>query len=314
MFYPEKCNECGICLSSCRYSGLSIDEAREQIRDLKADKPARILTDCITCMACNEFCPEGANPYDLILSQQEKQAIRMVPPEAVAGIEKTLGGQPSQVVKGDSGKPVLCLCTMEQAFPAGILDSSLFEGMTIARGGDFFSRIVYLHTGMESVVKHHARDFINSLSAIGCSEVVFVHADCYVLAAHKAKEYGVDVPFKPVHIVEYLLSQLKQRKADIIPLNCRAAWHRPCISRYTPEIEPLVDQLFALIGVTRVERVYDRKEALCCGLGLQGTDVERKEELARLNFEDAVSHQAGAMVFCARAVIRLWAVHVRTMD
>jgi len=40
---------------------------------------------------------------------------------------------------------------MEQAFPAGILDSSLFEGMTIARGGDFFP-VLYIFTPVWSLL------------------------------------------------------------------------------------------------------------------------------------------------------------------
>lgn len=297
MFAREKCDECGICLSVCRYANLDTKQAAAQIRDLKNGRSAAILNDCITCMACNEYCPQGANPYDLILSCQETHGVCMVPPAAVDMIEKTLGGQPSEVVQGEPGRPALCLCTMERALPPNLLQSSLFEGMTLARGGDFFSRIVYLHTGMESVVRRHAKSVIHHLAALDCSEVVFAHADCYVLAAHKAREYGIEVPFTPVHIVAYLLAALKRRKADITPLQIQAAWQRPCIDRYTPEIEPLVDELFDLIGVKRVDRAYDRKAALCCGLGLRSTDTQRKRELAELNLKDCTSHQARALVF-----------------
>jgi heterodisulfide reductase subunit C len=33
------------------------------------------LRECITCMACNEYCRQGANPYDLILQCQEEKGI-----------------------------------------------------------------------------------------------------------------------------------------------------------------------------------------------------------------------------------------------
>jgi Fe-S oxidoreductase len=227
---------------------------------------------------------------------QERHNVRMVSDEAVAGIEQTLAGQPTAVKRGDPGRPALCLCVMQQALPPDILQSSLFAGMTIAQGGDFFSRIVYLHTAMESTVQRHARAVIDRLAALGHADIVFVHADCYTLAARKAPEYGIQVPFRPVHLVEYLLETLRKRHNEIIPLHKRVAWQRPCIDRYTPHIDPLVDELFDLIGVQRVKRVYDRTNALCCGLGLRSTDPERQRLLQQRNLADCRANGAEALV------------------
>lgn len=297
MFKPDLCNECGTCLTECPYLSFSSDEACAQLRDLQAGRSAPVLDQCITCMACNEYCPTGANPYDLILAAQETQGVCMIPPEAVDTIERTLAGQPRRVVAGDPDRPALCLCTMQQAYPPDMLESSLLTGMTLASGGDFFSRAVYLHTGMESVVRDHAPGYIANLAALGHDEIVFMHDDCYVLTAHKAPEYGIPVPFKPVHIAAYLLRMLEERRDEIIPLQKAVAWQRPCIDRYAPEIEPLVDKLLHLIGAERVARRHDRLQALCCGLGLRSRDSARKQELAGLNLADARQHGAAAMIF-----------------
>ncbi len=297
MFIADACTECATCLANCPHMQLTEPNARAQIRALKAGKPSRVLEECITCMACNELCPSGANPYDLILAAQEKQRVCMIPPEAVTMIEQTLAGQPSQVIPGDPERPALCLCTMEHACPPDMLSSSLLRGLTIARGGDFFSRVVYLHTGMESTVRAHAPRFIASLADLGHAEIVFMHADCYMLAAYKAPEYGITVPFRPVHIVEYLLRVLRKRRHEIRPLRRSVAWQRPCIDRYTPEVEPLVDELLDLINVHRVARLHDRHNALCCGLGLRSRDTERQRKLAERNSTDCCDHNAEAMVF-----------------
>jgi Fe-S oxidoreductase len=296
MFKPELCIECGTCLSSCQYQDITRESAKEQIRTLKNGLPAAVLTGCITCMACNERCAEHARPYDLILACQEQQRVRMIPDEAIAVIEKTLAGQPTTVKQGDPDRPALCLCVMQQALPAGFLDSSLFAGMTTAQGGEFFSRIVYLHTAMESTVRRHARGVIDRLAALGHAEIVFAHADCYTLAACKAPEYGIQVPFRPIHLVEFLLAELRKQHSAIQPLGKAVAWQRPCIDRYTPHIDPLVDELFALIGVQRVERLYDRKNALCCGLGLRSTDPERQKLLQQRNLADCCANKAEALV------------------
>ena len=35
-------------------------------------KEADILKQCITCIACNDYCPNGADPSNLIFKMQEK--------------------------------------------------------------------------------------------------------------------------------------------------------------------------------------------------------------------------------------------------
>lgn len=297
MYRPENCITCGTCLSECSFLNLDTQEAAGHIRRLREGEKTEVLEACITCMACNEFCPQGANPYDLILQAQERHRICMIPPEAVSVIEQTLAGQPTEVIPGDPARPALCVCTMERGCPPDMLTSSLLSGMTIARGGDFFSRVVYLHTGMESAVRRHAAACIDSLAALGHEEVVFLHSDCYVLAAHKAPEYGIAVPFQPVHIAAYLHRVLQERRDEIQPLGRSVAMQRPCIHRYAPELEPQVDALLERAGARRVERRFDRRDALCCGLGMGSTDTARTQDLARRNIADSLEHQAEAMVF-----------------
>jgi Fe-S oxidoreductase len=96
--------------------------------------------------------------------------------------------------------------------------------------------------------------------------------------------------------VEYLLETLRQRQNEIIPLDKTIAWQRPCIDRYTPHIDPLVDELFDLIGVQRVKRAYDRTNALCCGLGLRSSDPGRQQLIQQLNLADCRAHRAKALV------------------
>ena len=77
----------------------------------------------------------------------------------------------------------------------------------------------------------------------------------------------------------------------------KVAYQRPCSSRFTPEKEYFLDELFELIGVKRVERKYDKLHALCCAAPQLGMG---KTELARItqkrNLEDAVAAGAEALV------------------
>ena len=61
----------------------------------------------------------------------------------------------------------------------------------------------------------------------------------------------------------------------ITKLNKKIAYQRPCISRYAHDLEPMLDELFQVIGVHRVARKYDRQDALCCGSLFMDKDPER---------------------------------------
>ncbi len=281
----------------CQYVDFSRDSAIREIQSLKRGENAAILKQCITCMACNEYCPAGANPYDLILTLQEEKKIHFVTPGVTNFIEETLTGVPNEILPGDPDKPALNLCVMGHAYPPDITESKMFEGLMLVRGGDYFSRTVFLHTGMESMVRVHARRYIDNLTKLNKQEIVFMHDDCYTMVVRKAPEYGITVPFRAVHIIEYMLGYLQERSGSLLKLNKKIAYQRPCISRYTPEKEPFLDRLFDLIGVERVARRYDRTNALCCAFGLRETDPERGAQILKRNLDDALDYGAEAMVF-----------------
>jgi Fe-S oxidoreductase len=297
MFKYDRCNDCGDCFVQCPYADFSRDSAIREIQSLKRGEETAILGQCITCMACNEYCPTGANPYDLILKLQEEKKIHFVEPGVTDFIEATLTGVPNEIIPGDPDRPALNLCVMGHAYPADITESKMFAGLTLVRGSDYFSRAVFLHTGMESRVRSHTENYINNLAKLNKREIIFVHDDCYAMVVKKAPEYGITVPFRAVHIIEYMLGYLQEHTSSIVTLNRKIAYQRPCISRYTPEKEPFLDMLFDLIGAERVARRYDRKNALCCAFGLRETDPVRGAQILKRNLDDALDHGAEAMVF-----------------
>ena len=297
MFDITKCGECGDCLVQCQYVDYSREKAVQEIRALRNGKDADILRECITCIACNEYCPTGANPFDLISALQEEKGIQFIPKEIVEFIDDTAAGVTNEIILSDEDKPAVSLCIMEHAYPQGLTESMIFKGLTLIKGNDYYSRAVYLHAGMESRVKEYAKQFIDNLTKLGKEEIIFLHQDCYTLAAKKAFEYGIKVPFKPVHIVEYMVRYLKQHEDSIIPLNRKIAYQRPCISRYTPEKEHFIDEFFRLVGVERVARKYDRQNALCCAAGFVEINPERALPIVERNVNDAKAFAADAMVF-----------------
>jgi Fe-S oxidoreductase len=295
MFDVSKCDRCGDCLVRCQYVDYDAGRAVREITALIEGGDAAILGECVTCMACNEYCQKGANPYDLILQLQEERGILPILAERLNAFV-AMESMPGQVTPGDPDKPALSLCVLKTRLPEEAIDSRMFDGLTVFDGGEYFCYSLYLHAARESYMRKNVQKYINSLAGLKKSEVVLLHDDCYTAATAKAREYGIEVPFKPVHIIEYLLRYCREHAASITRLNKKIAYQRPCISRYTPEKEPMLDELFELIGVERVARKHDRENALCCGGLYAEKEPERAKKYQDKNIADAQAYGADAMV------------------
>lgn len=295
MFIEEKCDLCGDCVFLCPYVDYDREQSVEQFRRLMEGETPEIVGQCVTCVACNQFCDKGANPFDLILKRQEETGVLNIP-EQNTEVFRNMPNAPSQVVSGDPDRPVLSLCSMGDFIP-GLFEGPLFEGMTVLKGGDYFCNVGWVHLGYETPVREGAQRVVDNLAATGAEEIVIYHDDCYALLASMVKDYGIEVPFRPVHIIEYLLREVKANRERVVPLGMKAAYQQPCASRYTPWKDEQLDELFGLIGVERVAREYDRMSAMCCGSPMVPRDREKALAIRERNVGDAVRHGAQAMAY-----------------
>ena len=294
MWNASKCNFCGDCLVKCLYVDYDKDRAVSEIKLLMDGKKADILSKCITCCACREYCPTGADPYDLILRMQEKTGAFPISEDALAQFDSVFN-IPSELIPGEPDKPVLSLCTMERMIPEGALDGQLFKGMTIVKGGDYFCLIGYVHVAKESPIEKNAQKFIDKMASLG-KDIVFLHDDCYAMVHAKVKDYGITVPFKYMHLFEYLRNYLRDHQSSITKLNKKVAYQRPCASRYTPEKDVFLDEIFELIGVERPPRKYERETAFCCTGAIINVWRDWAVEIQAKNIDDAIQCGADAII------------------
>lgn len=296
-FNLAKCNFCGICLERCHYTKFTKEECAEEIRKLIRNEPTRITDECITCYACNEYCPTGANPCDLILMRMEERGYA-APPTFRHIIEGSDSEEfaPTSVIWGETGKPIIHACSFYEWIP-NLYEGQLFEGATFLIGGNFVCRIYWEHAGKQSVFKEWLPKKVENIAKVaGGKEVVMMHDDCYAAFTTKAMEWGINVPFKPVHHAEYLLDYLKTHTDKIRKLDMKVAYQLPCASHYTPWQNEWIDEIMKLIGCERVKRTYDYDNRLCCGTMVavrQGKEASLK--IKRTNIEDAKA--AGAEAF-----------------
>ncbi len=291
MFNPDLCNLCGDCLTDCDWMTVDSEQAVEWMEKMMAGTHTPAVDQCITCYACNEKCPENANPFDLIATLQEKHA--RVPRESIdaleAGYEFTGTLNPTPPVDR-----IMSECVFGKT-DAHLLQGELYDLPRVG-GRPYFCYVLFSHACAESIQRKHAKAFVDRLALSGAKEVVCFHDDCYAMLAKLAPDYGIDVPFRPIHLSEYLVEYLGSNKDRIKPLNMKIAYQRPCASRHTPEKEHFIDELFELAGVKRVERTYDRKNALCCaGVKLMLNMGDPKPDQEK-NILDAKNAGATAMV------------------
>jgi Fe-S oxidoreductase len=292
MWDASKCNYCGDCLTKCLYVNYDRDKAVSDIKALMEGKEADIVNKCVTCCACREYCPTGADPLSLIINAVEKAGVFPIDEETLI---KTSFDIPSEIIPGDPAKPAMSICTMERYIPEGTLDGQIFKGMTRVKGGDYFCLIGWEHYGKESPIEKYAQQFINNIASLK-KDIVFLHDDCYAMVHTKIKDYGIEVPFNYMHIFEYLRNYLRYHRSNITRIGKKIAYQQPCASRYTPDKNAFLDEIFELIGVERPKRKYERETALCCTAPIIGSRLDLAVEFQEKNVKDAIECGADALI------------------
>jgi Fe-S oxidoreductase len=197
--------------------------------------------------------------------------------------------------------PVVDLCAFSML--AGCIRGKLFEGASIISGRDIFCNVMWLHFAKSSVIRERLPRAIDNivrcyLEPNGIGELICFHDECYGTYTQLAPAFGIEVPFKPVHLFEYLARRLGELKAEIRPIREKVAYQRPCSNRLIPETQHWVDEIFALIGVDRPQRRYDRENALCCATTIR---IAQRENLAddvqKRNLDDMEAAGARYCVF-----------------
>ena len=294
VFDESLCDRCGDCFVACLYVNYDKERAAFEIDELIAGRSAPILSACITCFACNEYCATNARPFDLILERQEQFGSLGITAEMIAAQEARYTVTSEVRVPENQGR-VLSGCVFGSSDPE-LFQGRLFEGLPVAKGRHFFCYILFDHMGAGSVTRRHAQTFVDNLAATGAEEVILLHDDCYGMLVDRAREFGIKVPFRPVHVVEYLQRYLEAHRAAITPLGLRVAYQRPCASRLSPGKESAVDAVLKLIGVERVKRRYDRDNSLCCSLAVTAFNPDAAPLVRQRNLDDAQA--AGAQALC----------------
>ena len=302
-FNPDLCVTCETvdCLMKCQYiSFKDISEAREEKLKINDGEDSRVLADCLTCYACQEYCPYDNNPFYLLVERQEEKGILPAPRPIVEEQLRMMAPKGRITEQAVSG-PVVDMC----AFPmlTGCIRGKLFEGASTIVGMDIFCNIMWLHFAKNSTIRERVPRVVDNIMSFylknsDTNELVCYHDECYGTYTSVADAYGIEVPFKPVHQFDYINQRLDDLADRIKPINTKIAYQRPCSNRLVPQTDKVLDEIFAKIGAQRVPRKYDRENALCCG-GVPRAHQrdELADELVEKNIDDMLSVDAAYCVF-----------------
>lgn len=296
-FNPEQCAQCQTqdCIMKCQYISYDFETARVEWLKLVDGEDSTILHDCVTCYACEEYCPFNNHPFYLIVERQEQLGIHPVP-KPIEKSQVVMMGPKGRIETQEVKEPVIDLCY----FPMmkGAIRGKLLGDASVILGSDIFCNLMFLHFARNSTIKERLPKMMDNimtyyLKPAGIENLICYHDECYGTYTSWAPSFGMQVPFKPIHFFDYLLTRLRDLKTEIQPLNLKVAYQRPCSNRLCPETDRFVNDIFDLIGVERVKRTYDYENSLCCG-GV--FEAQQRFDLAEKNQDNIISDMKDAGV------------------
>jgi len=285
------------CLVKCQYINVDKDIAHDEIMKIVKGEDSFVLQDCVTCYGCEEYCPRGNHPFYLISERREEEGM-LVSSRPVTNLWIKIGEPQGRHEIGEIDEKALSFCIMHEFRESAT--GNLFDDIRSSYivGEEFLCQAVYTHFAKTSIIKERLPKVIENITQLGIKELICMHDECYGSFISLAPAYGMEVPFEPIHYLEYLYDRLRELRAEIKPLNIKAAFQRPCSSRLSPDKYHFVGDIFDLIGVELVEREYQGENAVCCGEPLRvGERYELANDVQKRNIEDMVKNEAEYCVF-----------------
>jgi len=285
------------CLLKCQYMKWDKETAHEEMMKVVTGEDSRVLKECVTCYACEEYCQRGNHPFYLISERREEKGLYTAPRPITNQWINMTQMQGKQIV-GKITDRVLSSCFIPAL--GGMVSGEIFKDLagSIVFGAEFMCPAVHTHFAKMSVIKERLPMVMENFKKLGVKEVICLHDECYGTYTSIASAYGLEVPFKPIYYMDFLLDRLKELKDKIKPLNIKAAYQRPCSNRLIPDKHHLTKDIMDFIGVELPEREYQDENCLCCADILRSISGYRlANDVQQRNIEDMLKTGAEYCVF-----------------
>ena len=336
-FREDLCNLCGICLHKCPVLRLPLDEAKLEIKNLIEGKESRyVLYKCTTCFSCNLYCPQEANPYQLILERWNDLYKKRGAPPIYRFVVPTMDSNLWQMlnvflsnqerrwiykwmhtIPKPNDTPLL-IGNYTHLFPFIIGGSKLLDHFIPIDRIDQWEGGAYLYQGgyldvVQKISERTKEDFdswrVKNVAAT-------LDAVDYIFNQVHPNEMGVMHNQNFINFNQWLLNTIKSKDVIIEQgLDMVVTVHDNCYSKTLSGIywDP-PREILDLCGCHVVEMKHSRQDSLCCGFGAGASWKKNISILFDIisagmkKFKEAEETGAEALIsYCGGCIYLLWA-------
>ncbi|TXT54723.1 MAG: hypothetical protein BAJALOKI1v1_2120003 [Promethearchaeota archaeon] len=336
-FREDLCTKCGICFNKCPVLELPLEEAKEEInRLIEGDKSRFVLWRCNTCFSCNLYCPENANPYQLILERWNDLYYKRGVPPLYTFVCPTREGNIWQLLnvflstqekrwiltwmnnQPKSKDEVLLIGNYTHLFPFIIGGSKILEYFKPVDLIDQWEGGAYLYQGgyldvVEKIARRTKKDFDKwETSKI----VAALDAVQYIFQDVHSRELNIKHSQSFSSLQQWLLEKIESKELQLEKqLHMTVTVHDNCYSKvlggkYWESARTILKKC----GCKIIEMEHHKKDSLCCGFGAGASWIRNisipfdilHEGIKK--FQEAERTGAKALIsYCTGCIYLLWA-------
>lgn len=279
----DTCEECGECLVNCRYIDFSREEAIREIRKINRGDTADILKKCISCYACNAFCPNNAHPYERIIEGWNRRHREDgMPLRAAYLMPGTRPNFREDIPFYSSEKALL----RQWSRPDPPAETVLYPGcnllaMPFLSTGRIFDLLpvwgrfdlccgeMYFRTGNMDKTRQVADNLTRFYKGKGVEEMVFVCPAGYnMFTSVLPQQFGAEFDFHTTFITDWLMAALDDGRLSVThPLSGSVVMHDSCHARVLgDDFMESQRAILRRLGLNTCETPLNKKHGLCCGM------------------------------------------------
>ncbi len=336
-FRQDRCDRCGLCFHLCPVLGLPINESKTEIQRLiEGSGSKHVLYKCNTCFSCNIYCPQQANPYQLILENWNRiykkrgapPLYRFVCPTEEPNIWQLLNLFLSNQEKKwiskwvthtpKANEQILLIGNYTHLFPFIIGDSKLLKHYTPVSRIDQWEGGAYLYQGgYLDIVQQIASRCNYDFKKWGVKKVAtLLDAVYYIFSKIHPEEMLVNYSQEFINFNELMLEEIKSGNITLPKkLNLDITVHDNCYSKAlggaywdTPR------EILLKCGCNLKEMKHNKGDSLCCGFGAGASwfkNISIPFDIiseGTKKFNEAEVTGANALVtYCSGCLYLLWA-------
>ncbi len=260
----------------------------EKMKILEGES-SRVLDQCISCYACNVFCPHDCHPYELILYQRFKRYRRQgLPLRAEYLMPSAQPNFRTDLVPKMSGREQELVEKWKQTPPEGelvlypgcnilalphLLDASFMKGITIAGSWELCCGEMYFRMGLLDEVERRAGRLTEYYRDKRIGTMLFSCTACLNMFANVLpNQFGAWFNFETRYLGTYLLKQVEAGNIHLeTSINKKVTVHDPCHARIMgADVMEDSRRLLEKCGAGIVEAELNREDGLCCGAAAGG--------------------------------------------